>query len=179
MKILTVVLLIITGIYMFFGLFTCFAWNLGQDSLPLITSSLPPNNVFVYIVQIAFSLNLIFSYPLAIFPANNVIESYLYAGWPKSRKRQCFKNGNRALMIIFTCFVSLSVYNQLDLFLSVMGALTCTPIAFTIPAAFHYKACAETKCQKIIDLSLVIISLGILVFCTAEGVITWVNTPVA
>ena len=40
-----------------------------------------------YFVKIAFSLNLVFSYPLVIHPANLVLESYLFGSWAKTRKR--------------------------------------------------------------------------------------------
>lgn len=104
-------MLFITALYIFFGFYTCFAWNLGEDALPLITSSLPANNPWVYTIEVLFCLNLILSYPLVIFPANMVIESYLYKGWPKTKKRQWAKNVNRALMVVFTIIVALTVYN--------------------------------------------------------------------
>jgi len=54
-----------------------------------------------------------------------------------------------------------------------VGSLTCTPIAFTFPALFHLKACAETPKQKAIDWAIVILSGVILVFCTSLGFIHW------
>jgi proton-coupled amino acid transporter len=54
-----------------------------------------------------------------------------------------------------------------------VGSLTCTPIAFILPALFHYKTLAETKAQKIIDLSIVVLGTIIMVFCTAFTIVTW------
>jgi proton-coupled amino acid transporter len=81
---------------------------------------------------------------LVIYPANIIVESYLYAGWEKTKKRQMCKNFTRGLLIAFTIVLALIVYNKLESFLSIIGSLTCTPIAFILPAMFHYKACATT-----------------------------------
>lgn len=85
-SVLTAVLVFITACYIFFGLYTAFAWNLDGES-PLITDYLPKNNAWVWVINLLFCINLFISYTLMIWPANMVIESYLYAGWPKSKKR--------------------------------------------------------------------------------------------
>lgn len=43
-----------------------------------------------------------------------------------------------------TVVVTVLLKDKLDKFLSILGAVTCTPIAFTFPALFHFKAVAET-----------------------------------
>ena len=76
-------------------------------------------------------------------------------------------------MVIFTIIFSLWMGPMLDQFLSLLGGLACTPIAFTLPTLFHYKLCAETKRQKIIDISIIILSLIIMVFCTGFCLYHW------
>jgi hypothetical protein len=44
--------------------------------------------------------------------------------------------------------------------------MACTPIAFTLPAAFHLKAVAETKKDKIIDVAIIVGSIAIGSYCT-------------
>jgi len=139
----------IAVLYIIFSLLTIFAFGIFSPENPhgiqtLITQSLPQTQIFIWCVEIAFIFNLIFSYPLVIFPANSVIEGYLYKGWPKTKKRQICKNVNRAVIIILSIVVAEIVWNSLDKFLSVSGALTCTPIAFILPTMFHYRGCAET-----------------------------------
>ena len=116
-KILSMTVGFIAILCIVFSEFTIFAYGTGPVSenphaiQTLITDSLPQQQVFIWIVEILFCLNLVFSYPLVIFPANIVIESYLYAGWPKSKKRQWCKNLNRSLMVIFSIIVALIVYD--------------------------------------------------------------------
>lgn len=178
-KILCTVVGGICVMYIVFSEYVLFAYggytvdNPGGISQPLIIDSLPPQQVLVWIIKVLFILNLVFSYPLTLYPANNVLESYLFGDWPKSKKRMWCKNLTRTITVFFTCFVGIYVWDNLDKLLSVIGALTCTPIAFTLPALFHYKASAKTRMQKNIDLILITLSVIIMVFCTAYTFITW------
>ena len=139
---------------------------------PLITDNLPQGPV-TYIILFLFSLNLVFSYPLVLYPAHVIIENRLYAGWNKSRKRQMFKNNSRTILVFLTVCLTILLGDKLDKFLSIVGALTCTPIAFTFPALFHLKACAESTADKVIDISLFLFSMAILIYCTLQGVLNW------
>ena len=129
------------------------------------------------VIKVAFSLNLVFSYPLVIFPANIIIEDNLYKGWPKSQRRKWFKNLNRALMVIFTVVVSILMADQLDKFLALLGALGCTPITFTLPTLFHLYLCKPTGFARQLDIFVIALSLVILVFCSGYAVYVWVEAP--
>jgi proton-coupled amino acid transporter len=144
-KIICITCGFITLMYVTFSEFCLFAYydRFNPDG-PLITDYLPPDNRFCWAIKILFCFNLIVSYTLVIYPANMVVDGWLYSDWPKTKKRQMFKNGTRALLILFTIILALCVYNKLPEFLSIVGSLTCTPIAFILPALFHYKACATT-----------------------------------
>jgi proton-coupled amino acid transporter len=139
-SIVIAVILTVCTVYVTFGYFCVNAWG-DQMTTPLITDELPSGWV-TYIILLLFSLNLVFSYPLVLYPAHIIIENIIYAGWPKSRKRQMLKNNSRTLLVFFTVCLTIMLGDKLDKFLSVLGALTCTPIAFTFPALFHYKAAA-------------------------------------
>lgn len=120
-----------------------------------------------------FCINLIFTYPLVIFPANQIIEGYLFGKMPKSKKRQWFKNISRGIMVAFTVVIAILLGTSLDKFLALLGALGCTPISFTLPTLFHYKLVAKTKKEKYIDIALIVVSLIITVFCTGFCIATW------
>ena len=47
------------------------------------------------------------------------------------------KNLSRTIIVALSCVIALTVYDKLDQFLSITGALTCIPVAFLIPAALH------------------------------------------
>lgn len=124
-------------------------------------------------ILILFMLNLVFSFPLVLYPAHKIVEQYLYTGWKKSKKRQWSKNLNRTLLVLAITILTIALGNKVDKFLSLLGALTCTPIAFCFPSLFHYKACATTTKQKVIDLSVFFGSLIALIFCSYQSVVNW------
>lgn len=178
-KVLSIVVFVICFFYIAFSEYTLFAYggyapdNPDGLSQPLIIDSLPPQQVIVWVIKLLFSFNLVFSYPLIIHPANNVLESYLFGTWPKSKKRMWSKNLTRTIIVFVSCVIAIAVWENLDKFLSLVGALTCTPIAFTLPAMFHYRASAKTKLAKNIDLISIVLSLAIMVFCTYSTIATW------
>lgn len=86
-RILTITCIIIAIIYIGFTEFVVFGFGPTSLTKPLITDSLPPQSIVTYLVKIAFSFNLICSYPLVIHPANLIMEGYLFGSWPKTRKR--------------------------------------------------------------------------------------------
>jgi amino acid permease len=54
------------------------------------------------------------------------------------------KNATRTALVALTVVITILLGEKLDQFLSIIGSLFCTPIAFTFPAMFHLKACAVT-----------------------------------
>ena len=147
-KIVVAVIVSVGVLFITFGVFTSFAWG-NKQTTPLITDLLPnyvdkDGNItyFVYIVLFLFSLNLVFSFPLQIYPVEIIFENLLFDGWPKSRKRQMFKNMSRSVIVFFVVCMTIMLKDKFDKFLAILGSVTCTPMAFTFPAMFHLKAVA-------------------------------------
>lgn len=112
---ITAVITVVLALYIFFGFFMLFAYGNALKDSPIITETITKLEVLEHpgyvdyvllVIKVLFSLNLVFSYPLVIYPAHIVIEENLYAGWPKTRRRQMFKNLNRTLLVLFTVIVS-------------------------------------------------------------------------
>ena len=164
-------------LYVIFGEFTVLAWGDREVfDLPLVTSSLPNTDIVTYIVKIFYSLNLCFSYPLMLHPANLVVETWFFEGWPKTRKRQMCKNLSRTILVLLTCVLALLVWDDLDKLLSITGALFCTPVAFLIPAALHLKMIAKADNNKqavIIDYAILIGGVIMLLYSAIYGAVTW------
>ena len=47
-------------------------------------------------------------------------------------------------MVATTVGICIGLGEKADKFVSILGAVSCTPVAFIFPAAFHYKICAKT-----------------------------------
>lgn len=168
-KIVIACILTCCSTFIWFSLFCIGAWGKDLDS-PLVTDRLPQGPI-TYIIKIFFMFMLIVSYPLQMYPVHIIIENILYDGWPKSMKRQWSKNFSRSLLVLVSCLFTKALGNKLDKFLSILGAVSCTPVAFTFPVLFHLKACAKTRKDKIVDISILVISIIIFFYCTTMSTI--------
>jgi proton-coupled amino acid transporter len=67
---------------------------------------------------------------------------------------------------LFATYCAVQLEKKLDVFLSILGALLCAPLALTFPTLVHLKQLAKTKTEKIVDIFLVILSVAVLVLST-------------
>ena len=90
-----------------------------------------------------FIINLACSYPLTIYPTNTILEGYLFKGDVKKDKmkrkvRKWLKNLSRAIVAGTSVYFAIVLADKLDKFLSLLGALLCAPLVFTLPSLCHY-----------------------------------------
>ena len=135
---------------------------------PFITDALPLNTIS-WIIKFLFCLNLIFSYCLQIYPVYLLSENYFFN--EKSNERN--QNLARFCFVLFTICVILILGDKADKFVSLAGALTCTPIAFTFPAVFYLVKCAETRVEIIKAKFIIGLSLIVFVLCTYKVLQNW------
>ena len=172
-KILILLMTLVAWLLIGFGTFNYFVY--GSENLKdakLITRLLP-HDFILQIVETLFILNLFISYPLVLHPANVIIESYIYHGMSQSLMRKWLKNINRTALVAFTLFMGLYFEETLDRLMSLVGSLCLTPIAFILPAYFHYRLCAKTCLAKLLDLFIIMIGSFLMFFITGFTIITW------
>ena len=75
-KILTAALFTLATIFVSFGYITY--KYLGNMKENIVIYNLDDQDFFLKITKFLFCINLVFSYPLTIYPANQVIESFLF-----------------------------------------------------------------------------------------------------
>ena len=85
------------------------------------------------------------------------------------------KNLSRTIIVALSCVVALAVYDKLDKFLSITGALTCIPVAFLIPAALHLHVAKIDKDTTAVVIDWIILVLGFcaLLYCTIVAILTF------
>ena len=148
------VCIVVTSIAIFYISF-CEFTNLGYDfenhSYLLITDALPPQSLFTYSLKFAFTVNLFFTYPMQLAPAVTLIESYIFDEKSEvTLQRKWTQNLIRALLVAFTITLAILIYTKITLFVEVVAAATCCPLAFTLPALFHWKLKGKAKSDMII-----------------------------
>ena len=173
-KLCFIVITFVTFLYVFFGLINYFTFGPSVlTDCPLITKCLPSNNIIISITMFLWILNIFITYPLCLYPANMIIESYLYKGWSDSSKKFWCVNCSRTILVALTVFLGVYFTTTLDRLMSVVGSLTCSPIAFIFPAGYHLALTAKSKFQKVTDLLIMILGCIFMVFGTAYTIYTW------
>ncbi|CAI2365133.1 unnamed protein product [Moneuplotes crassus] len=168
-------MLFLSCVLIFFGFFNYAVYgDQLLSSAPMVTKVLSKGDLIVEIVMTLFVFNLVISYPLVIYPSNVIIESYSIDKIPPSKSRFWLRNLSRALVVFITFFIGIYLEDTLDRLLSVVGSLTCTPVAFIMPAVFHLQLVAESKIAKRIDYSIIVLGLTLLVCITSYTIISWV-----
>jgi len=173
--IVVLVLIVSSMLYIMFGSYNYFVY--GEEQLkpaPLVTKILPQDSIIVQVTVTAYIFSSLISYPLILYPANMVIESYLFKGMKSSSlSKKYLYTLNRTILVGITVILSLTLEETLDKLMSVVGSLACTPVSYTLPAAFHLKLVAETTWEKALDWFIILSSLFLMVFLTGFTFMTW------
>lgn len=107
-----------------------------------------------------------------------ILEGYIFRRMKKqSPLRKWLKNLSRCCVVILAVVMGVVFAEKLDKFLSLVGALLCAPIAFTMPTLCHLKLVAKTPKERLIDMAIILVSFFILVMCTIQSLESW-NTDV-
>ncbi len=160
----------ITLLMVVFGCCGYFAF--GSETLAPITLNLEGNMVTI-LVKCALCVGLYFTYPIMLFPVNQVMEDWIFTPQQQTQNDKIDNhhqdnNNNKYASIIFRCLVVLGstlvawIIPDFGKFLSLVGASICTILGFILPAYFHRKAFGdEIKTWELI-IDYFLITFGII-----------------
>lgn len=175
-------ILSIITFYIFFSV-TCWS-SLGDGVRTVLTTSLPAGNAATS-VQLAYSIAVIFTFPLQNFPAleitcrsvANALDSVSCCGSTACSSVLSKRNVVSSLMVGLLAIIAVSTMNSLDKVVSLMGGLLGCPIAFIFPPIIHYKLLNEagqlTTVRKILDGIVVLLGFVATVIATVTTILTW------
>lgn len=171
-RVLFLVMIVITVIFVSMGALSYAAY--GSKTRTVIILNLPQDNRFVNGVQFLYSLAILLSTPLQLFPAIRIMEQGLFAQSGKhSPTIKWQKNLFRFLTVFVTAGISWGGADDLDKFVALIGSFACIPLVYMYPPMLHMKACATKSWQKIADVALCIFGLVVMVYTTTLTVKEW------
>jgi hypothetical protein len=115
---------------------------------PLIVQQIPANEIPVIMAKILYMIMILFSYPLTIFTANQVIEGFIFGKMMYSELRKWLKNLSRTVVVALGVSISIVTYYSLPVINGFFGALFGTIVVILVPSLMHNKILAETKCDR-------------------------------
>ncbi|KAJ2720287.1 hypothetical protein GGI07_004694 [Coemansia sp. Benny D115] len=144
------------------------------DSVETVILLNLPKAAPTLLVQLLYSLAIMLSVPLQLFPAVRILEAAVF---PRSGKGNPVvkwqKNFFRALVTLVVACIAIFGADQLDNFIAIIGAFSCTPLSFIYPAALHYMIHPESRWTRIKDVILGLVGCVILVYVTYIGIVSW------
>ncbi|KDE04597.1 hypothetical protein MVLG_04977 [Microbotryum lychnidis-dioicae p1A1 Lamole] len=143
----------------------------GSTIQTVVFVNLPQDDKFVNAAQFLYSIAILLSTPLQLFPAVRIMENGLFSRSGKHSNRvKWTKNTFRMAVVVGCSAIAWAGAKDLDKFVSLVGSLACVPLCFCYPAMLHWKACAHTRKQKVIDALLFIFGLFATCYTTSQTI---------
>lgn len=116
----------------------------GKHIETVILLNLPQDSVFIILIQLFYSLAILLSTPIQIFPAIRLIELKVFTRTGKnSLLIKWSKNLFRAVFVILTAVIALYGGKNLDKFVSFVGCFACIPLVYMYPPMLHLRSCCD------------------------------------
>ncbi|KAJ2778816.1 hypothetical protein GGI15_004064 [Coemansia interrupta] len=147
---------------------------LGDAVDAVVLVNLPPV-VPTFAVQLMYSLAIMMSVPLQLFPAVRILEAAVFPRALSGKRNagvKWRKNVFRGLVVLLVALVAVVGADRLDNFIAIIGAFSCTPLSFIYPAALHYRI-STARWTRIKDVALGLVGSVILVYVTYIGIASW------
>ena len=120
------------------------AW--GSEVETYITESLPSDSITVILIKFAYSLNLICSYPIIIYPANLAIENWLCSCFSQNKTKLYWaQNFSRFCITTLAVISAIALSKKIDKFSGLLGSFLCAPLALTFPSILSLKHLSKTR----------------------------------
>jgi proton-coupled amino acid transporter len=168
------VILSIISFYMFFGLINWAAY--GQEVRTVLTTCLPPG-VLATTVQLAYSVAVIFTFPLQNFPALEIATRSIATSVAKCTKPGSIwtkRNVLSSLLVALLAIVALATMDSLDKVVSLMGSLLGCPIAFIFPPLIQIQLMPEISATRR-GCNYFVMFMGVvaMVLASVTTILTW------
>ncbi|KAL1924767.1 uncharacterized protein VTP21DRAFT_4421 [Calcarisporiella thermophila] len=127
-------------------------------------------------IQLLYSIAILLSIPLQLFPAIRILETGLIVGsgkynpWIKWRK-----NMFRFTTVVLCALIAWGGASDLDKFVSLVGSAACLPLCFIYPPLFHYKAVARSTLAKTGDILLLCFGILATTYTTMMTIRDWAS----
>ena len=136
-SVLAGVMIIITVVFISMGALSYAAF--GSSTKTVILLNLPQDNKFVNSVQLLYSLAILLSTPLQLFPAIRIMENGLFT---RSGKFNPYikwkKNAFRFVLVVMCALIAWGGAGDLDKFVALVGSFACVPLVYVYPVSFYF-----------------------------------------
>ncbi|KAI9501844.1 transmembrane amino acid transporter protein-domain-containing protein [Coemansia spiralis] len=171
-KVLTLAIMLCLGLFLCVGSLSYLTFGERVEAVVLL--NLPNESSWTILVQILYSVAILFSMPLQLFPAVKIMEAMMFTRSGREHKSVKWqKNAFRTAMALLIAVIAIFGADQLDNVVSLVGSFCLVPLSFIYPASMHFKAVAQSRWTRTKDLALVAIGIVAMVYVTFISLRTW------
>ena len=104
----------------------------------MVLLNLPQDDKFVNAVQLLYSIAILLSTPLQLFPAIRIMETELFTRSGKYNKWiKWEKNAFRFVLVIGCALLAWGGADDLDKFVALVGSFACVPLVYIYPVSYQ------------------------------------------
>lgn len=170
--VLAIVMVIITVLFTSIGALSYAAY--GSKTKTVVILNLPQDSKIVNVVQFLYSLAILLSTPLQLFPAIRIMENELFT---RSGKYNPYikwqKNVFRFFLVCVCALIAWGGAGDLDKFVALVGSFACVPLVYVYPPMLHLKAVARRPWQRGLDYAVCAFGIVGCVYTTVLTVQQW------
>lgn len=126
------VMIFITVLFISMGALSYAAF--GSATKTVVLLNLPQDSKFVNTIQLLYSLAILLSTPLQLFPAIRIMENEIFS---RSGKNNPYikwkKNVFRFFLVVMCALIAWGGAGDLDKFVSLVGSFACVPLVYVYP----------------------------------------------
>ena len=146
----------------------------GSSTKTVVLLNLPQDSKMVNTVQFLYSLAILLSTPLQLFPAIRILETELFT---RSGKFNPYikwqKNVFRFFVVVVCSLIAWGGAGDLDKFVALVGSFACVPLVYIYPPLLHLKAISKTRWQIWSDYALCAFGIVVCGYTTALTIVQW------
>lgn len=148
----------------------------GDSVKTVLTTSLP-EGVLATTVQFAYSIAVIFTFPLQNFPALEITCRTLKGMFHVSKRSSLWARRNfmSSVLVVLLSIVAVCTMESLDKVVSLMGSLLGCPIAFVFPPLIHSRLMGEARqlSRPRLWANRITAGLGLIAMLVASAITLW------
>ncbi|KAH6673165.1 transmembrane amino acid transporter protein-domain-containing protein [Halenospora varia] len=173
-KVLGITMIIISVVFISMGALSYAAYGSATETVVIL--NMPQDSKFVNGVQLLYSVAILLSTPLQIFPAIRITENELFT---RSGKYNPFikwqKNVFRFFVVMLCAAIAWVGANDLDKFVSIVGSFACVPLVYIYPPMLHMRGVAKTNFRKAADVLLCVFGVVVMAYTTSLTLKSWAS----
>lgn len=156
-------------LYFAIGLFGYIAFGVGVKGP--VTLSMNQTLWYIELIELSYIAALLPTILIQIHPAVQIVSHYTTDKLSEGQAKEFIHIIIRIVMITLPLCLAVKFGERFEGVLAFIGSLVCAPVSYVFPGIIHYCVAAETRQEKVRDVTLVLFGLSCFSIATGMTII--------